>query len=82
MTDQERTRGSGGEFQATVTDEEILATFRAADTPVLTAQLIADELPISRQAVHERLQTLYKQQKVDRLKVGGRAVVWWGSENI
>jgi Fe2+ or Zn2+ uptake regulation protein len=81
MTDEEHPRRSGGEFEAKVGDEELLEVFREAETPVLTASMAADRLPIGRQAVYERLQKLEEQGRIDRLKVGGRAVVWWPTED-
>ncbi|MFH5801388.1 response regulator of citrate/malate metabolism [Haladaptatus sp. CMAA 1911] len=77
MTANDRERDNGGEFQARVTDEDLLDVLCIAESPVLTAQMIADELPVGRQAVYERLQKLHDEESVDRLKVGGRAVVWW-----
>lgn len=77
MTEDDRSRGSSGEFEAEVTDEALLDVFREADTPVLSASMAAERLPIGRQAVYERLQDLEDEGRVGRLKVGGRAVVWW-----
>ena len=77
MSEDDRSRGSGGEFEAEVSEEELLDVFREAETPVLSASMAADRLPIGRQAVYERLQDLEDKGRVGRLKVGGRAVVWW-----
>lgn len=80
MGDDNRPRGSGGEFKAEVSDEELLDVFREAETPVLSASMAAERLPIGRQAVYERLQEFEEKGRVGRLKVGGRAVVWWPDE--
>lgn len=77
MNENARSRGSGGEFEAEVSDKELLDVFRETETPVLSASMAADRLPIGRQAVYERLQDLEEEGYMDRLKVGGRAVVWW-----
>ncbi len=72
-----RDRASGGEFEPIVSDDDVLEVLSGADTPVLTTQMIADELPVSRQAVYERLRKLHDSEEVDRMKAGSRAVVWW-----
>nr|WP_255171243.1 HTH domain-containing protein [Natrononativus amylolyticus] len=72
-----RDRDSGGEFKPIVSDDDVLDVLRGADTPVLTTQMIADELPVSRQAVYERLRKLHDSEEVGRMKAGSRAVVWW-----
>lgn len=63
-----------------VSDEEIRQVFRAANDPVLTSQEVADELPISRSGVNPRLRELADEGQLSRKEVGGRAVVWWLSE--
>ena len=72
-----RDRASGGEFEPIVSDDDVLEVLSSADTPVLTTQMIADELPVSRQAVYERLRKLHDSGEVGRMKAGSRAVVWW-----
>lgn len=80
MNEDDRPRRSSGEFQTEVSDEELLDVLREAETPVLSASMVADRLPIGRQAVYERLQAMVDEGRVGRLKVGGRAVVWWSDE--
>lgn len=80
MGEDARPRRRGGEFEAEVSDEELLNVFRGAETPVLSASMVADRLSIGRQAVYERLQDLEDEGRIGRLKVGGRAVVWWPTE--
>lgn len=60
-----------------VTDEEILDVFRAAETPVLTTTMAADELPIGRRAVLNRLESLRERGALNRMEVGPRGQVWW-----
>jgi len=59
-----------------VTDEEILAVLRESDEPVLTAGEVAEQLPIGRRAIHDRLVDLRERGLVERKNVGPRAV-WW-----
>lgn len=61
----------------TVSDEEILAVFVAADDPVLMADEVAESLPIGRRAVYNRLQTLEEEGVIRSKKTGARSTVWW-----
>lgn len=70
-------RGDSGEFEETVTEQDILKVFDAADEPFLTAGEIAERLPVSRQAVNYRLQEMHEKGLVGRKDVGARAVGWW-----
>jgi predicted ArsR family transcriptional regulator len=74
-------RDDSGKYTATVADETILATIDQAPGHVGTASELAEDLPIGRRAVRERLLALKEQGAVDRKKVGGRAVVWWLTED-
>ena len=70
-------RGEGGRYASRVTDEEILASLDYAPGPVVTAAELEEVLPIGRRAIRERLLDFLDDGRVDRKKVGGRAVVWW-----
>jgi DNA-binding HxlR family transcriptional regulator len=70
-------RGEGGEFGEKVTEQDILRVFDAADEPFLTATEIAGGLPVSRQAVTQRLAQMEEKELVGRKEVGSRAVGWW-----
>ncbi|MCL9812391.1 hypothetical protein [Natranaeroarchaeum aerophilus] len=78
MTDQGRK--SSGEFESKVTDEDVLAVLEDAETPVLTAGLVAEELPVTSKAVYYRLRNLHDEGRVGQLEVGARAVVWWSTD--
>lgn len=60
-----------------VDDNTILKVFEAAETPVLTAKAVADELPITKDAVLYRLNKLADEGRVGRMQAGSNAVVWW-----
>lgn len=64
-----------------VTCEEVLAAFAEVDKPVANAPLLADILDVNKQSVLRRLRELEEDGRVERWKVGGRAVVWWPTEN-
>jgi DNA-binding Lrp family transcriptional regulator len=70
-------RGSDGRFGAKVTDADLIEAIERTGEPVVTAGELADELPIGRRAVRERLADLQDRGLVDRKDVGARAVVWW-----
>lgn len=74
-------RDESGKYTVTVADETILAAIGQSPGHVGTAAELAEQLPIGRRAVRERLLTLKEQGAVDRKKVGGRAVVWWLTED-
>lgn len=73
----DRVRGEGGTYEPEVSDEELLDVFRESEKPVLTATMVADEVSIGRKAVLERLRELEEGDRVERMEVGARAVVWW-----
>lgn len=60
-----------------VSDEEILDVFREADDPVLIASEVAEELPIGRRGVYNRLENLAEDGRLEYKKIGGRGTVWW-----
>jgi DNA repair exonuclease SbcCD nuclease subunit len=66
-----------GRFEGEVTEQEILKVFDAADEPVLTTQEVADELPISCDAVTYRLNKMHDEDLVGKKETGARAVAWW-----
>jgi len=70
-------RGEGGEFGEKVSEQDIFKVFDDSEAPFLTAQEIADELPISREAVHHRLQQMREKDLVGKKKTGARSVGWW-----
>lgn len=63
-----------------VTCEDVLTAFDDVDKPVATGKLLAEMLDVSKQSVLRRLQELEKEGRVERWKVGSRAVVWWPTE--
>lgn len=65
------------ERRTTVSDEAILAVFRAAETPVLTTAEVADELPIGHRATLKRLKRLGEAGELRSKQVGPRGQVWW-----
>lgn len=60
-----------------VTDTDVIELFRNHPDPVLTAGDVAEEFELSRQGANKRLKQLHQKGKLERRKVGARAVVWW-----
>ena len=63
-----------------ITDEQIIAEFRASEDPYLTASELAKKLPMTRQGLHDRLGDLYEEGVLGRKKTG-RTVGWWLNED-
>lgn len=63
-----------------VTDEQILDQFHESDDPALIAPEVAEQLPLTRQRVHERLEELLDAGKVGTKKPS-RDRMWWVTED-
>ena len=72
-------RDEGGEFGEKVTEQDILKVFDATEDPFLTTSEIAEQLPVSRQAVHHRLEQMREKGLVDKKKTGARGAGWWAT---
>jgi len=60
-----------------VTDDEILELFRDTDDPVLSTAEVAEQLPLERRSVYDRLVALREGDRIDGKQIGGRNTVWW-----
>ena len=76
-----RERAETGEFVETVTLDRVVSAIRAVDGPVVTTRDVGDRLDCTTEAARQKLVHLTEQGRVDRRKVGGRAVVWWLTES-
>jgi DNA-binding Lrp family transcriptional regulator len=63
-----------------VSDEEILALFEATPDPVLSTAEVAEEVPLQRRSVYNRLKTLEEDGRLQSKKIGGRNTIWWLAE--
>ena len=72
--------GTGGRPRE-FTDHKVLSAFDKVEKPVATAELLADTTDAPRRTVLRRLRELEDSDRVERWKVGGRAVVWWPADN-
>lgn len=73
----EQQRDDSGRFSEKVSDNDLLKSFDRADAPVMTASELAEELPMTREAISRRLSRMRDAGLVDRKKTGARAVAWW-----
>ena len=62
--------------------DDVASAFVGRDSPVLTAVDVAEELDITQQAAHSKLQRAHERGAVERKTVGSRAVVWWVEEFV
>lgn len=73
-----RSRASTGEYQSTVTDEELVEfVARATDPPFRTTSDVSEHVELDRSAIYRRLQQLVADERLRKHKVGARAVVWY-----
>jgi len=64
-----------------ITDEEILSLFRETSDPVLSTSEVAEQAPITRRSVYERLVSLRDEGALESKEIGGRNTVWWISDD-
>lgn len=76
-----RERDSGGKYVETVQSEQVLRAVREASDPVVTASEVGEMLGCSTSAARKKLTKLHENGEIARKKVGGRAVVWWLTED-
>jgi len=60
-----------------ISEQDILKLFDDANEPFMTASEIAEQLPVSRQAVNYRLGQMNEKDLVGKKKTGASSVGWW-----
>jgi predicted ArsR family transcriptional regulator len=60
-----------------VTDDEILESFRTATDPVLSASEVAERLSVGRRGILTRLKQLEEDGVLRSKKFGSQRTVWW-----
>ena len=76
-TDTDR---DNGRFEEKVSDNDILLVFERHDAPFMSANEVAEELPITKSAVNHRLNKMCDDGLVAKKKIGARAAGWWALE--
>lgn len=69
----------GADHSHKITEQDILKVFDTAEDPFLTSSEVAEQLPVSRQAVNYRLDQMRERDLVDKKKTGARSVGWWAT---
>ncbi|SIR96668.1 hypothetical protein SAMN05421858_4819 [Haladaptatus litoreus] len=77
MTENESDRDEQGRFAEQTSDDDILRVIHAAEFPAVTARWVADTVGMERRPVHQRLEELHEQGKLERGKLSPRVVIWW-----
>ncbi|RLM41300.1 HTH domain-containing protein [Haloarcula sp. Atlit-47R] len=60
-----------------VSDEEIIDAFDEIEGPFVTASELEKVLPITRTAIHKRLQKLHQDGEISRKKPTQHMIGWW-----
>ncbi|NLV03620.1 HTH domain-containing protein [Haloferax sp. Atlit-47N] len=77
----DRERDDQGRYSTQITPERVLEVLSEAETPVLTARQVAEELGCSSEAARQKLLALHEAGDVGKMSVGARAVVWWREDS-
>lgn len=80
MSDGDRERSSTGEYVETISPSRVLDAVMSHSDPTVSAREVAEMLDCSTDAARKKLTQLHERGVVARKKVGGRAVVWWLTE--
>jgi len=75
-----RDRDERGRYTKQVTLESVLDLFEEAEPPILTANEVADKLDCARPTAYNKLERLVGQDRLQKKKVGARAVVYISME--
>jgi predicted HTH transcriptional regulator len=77
LAEKESDRDEQGRFAEQTNDDDILRVIRESEFPAVTAQWVADTVAMERRPVHQRLEELHEQGKLERGKLSPRVVIWW-----
>jgi len=69
-------RDENGQFESDLDDDDIIRYF-AEGRPFHTAQEVADRFGIDRSTAYRRLSRLEDDERVEKVSLGSRTVVWW-----
>jgi len=69
-------RDESGQFESELDDEDIVSYF-AERRPFHTAQEVADRFGIDRSTAYRRLSRLEDDERLEKVSLGSRTVVWW-----
>ena len=69
-------RDERGQFESDLSDEDIIGYF-AAGRPFHTAGEVAEQFGIDRSTAYRRLSQLEADERLTKVSLGSRTVVWW-----
>lgn len=69
-------RDESGQFESELGNEDIMSYF-AKGRPFHTAQEVADRFDIDRSTAYRRLSQLADNERLEKVSLGSRTVVWW-----
>lgn len=69
-------KGDGGR-PASVSDEDILEVFVEADQPALGTSEVAEQIPLGRRQVQNRLNELHARGKIECSAISSQSHIWW-----
>ena len=75
-----RERDEGGLFIEEVTLEDVHEAVLNGPEPASTTTDVAQALDISTEGARRKLTELHEQGRIEKRKIGARAIVWWVSE--
>jgi predicted ArsR family transcriptional regulator len=75
-----RERDEGGLFIEEVTLEDVYEAVLNGPEPASTTTDVAQALDISTEGARRKLTELHEQDRIEKRKIGARAIVWWVSE--
>jgi len=75
-----RERDEGGLFIEEVTLEDVREAVRNGPEPASTTADVAQVFDISTEGARRKLTELHEQGRIEKRKIGARAIVWWVSE--
>jgi len=69
-------RDENGQFESELANEDIMSYFTNG-RPFHTAQEVADRFGIDRSTAYRRLSRLEDEDRLEKVSLGSRTVVWW-----
>ena len=76
----DRKRNEDGLFLEKTTLDDVRDAVRDGPDPVSTTGDVAEVLDISSESARGKLNELHEQGRIEKRKIGARAIIWWVSE--
>ena len=76
-----RERDDGGLFLEKATLDDVREAVRIGADPISTTGDVAKVCAISTENARQKLTELHEQGRIERRKIGARAIIWWVPED-